>query len=78
MCDRNKLGPLSQAFFEVIKMKRARVVHRSPDQFCALFLTNEMPGHYVGMMFHNGEDNLVTLFNVVHAPTIGNRINAFG
>src|SRR5690606_31708262 len=59
-------------------MEDACIIDRCPDQPCTLPLTDEMPGYDIGMVFHDGKDDLVALTYIGHAPAIRHRVDRRG
>jgi hypothetical protein len=59
--DRHQLGAVGQRLAEIIKIEIALVVDADPDDLRALALAQEMPRHDVGVMLHDGDDDLVAL-----------------
>mmetsp|Transcript_23567 Transcript_23567/g.41661 ORF Transcript_23567/g.41661 Transcript_23567/m.41661 type:complete len:247 (-) Transcript_23567:1622-2362(-) len=59
-------------------IQRPGAVHIHPFQNNALPFPQEMPRHYVGMVLHHRENDLVTCCQTWHSPAIGDHIDAFG
>ena len=65
--DGDDLGAGREELLELLDEEVALIVHRRPLDHRALALAQEMPGHDVGMVLHDGEDDLVPLPDI-HAP----------
>ena len=76
--DGDELGLLRQALLEVLDVEGAVVVDRDPYELRALPFPDEMPGDDVGVMLHDGEDDLVALADIRHAPAVGDGIDRLG
>ena len=59
--DRDDLGPRREQLLEFVEEEVAVVVDRHPFDHRALALAQEVPGHDVGMVLHDREDDLVAL-----------------
>ena len=67
MGDGDHLGARGEQLLELVEQELAVVGDRRPFQHRALPLAQEMPGHDVGVVLHDGEHDLVALADMRHA-----------
>ncbi|MNV23931.1 hypothetical protein D3C71_1149720 [compost metagenome] len=75
MRDGNHLGLVRQRLLEILDMEGTLFIHRNPSDLGALAFADEMPRHNVGVMLHDGDDDLVALANMRHSVAIGDRVD---
>ena len=78
MGDGDHLGARGDQLHEFIEQELAIVGHRRPFQHRALPLAQEMPGHDVGVVLHDGEEDLVPLPDMRDAIGRGDEIDRLG
>ncbi len=78
MSDRDQPRFWSQQLLVLIEQHLAGVVHRSNAQACTLFRAEHLPGNYIGVMLHPGDDNLVVLLNVAASLALRHQIDGLG
>ena len=76
--DRDELRAVRQQLLELIDQEIAVIVHGRPFDRRAMAFPEEMPGHDVGMVLHDREDDLVALLDVGLAPGRGNEVDRLG
>src|ERR1051325_2217989 len=75
--DRYQLRSRVQQSVVLVEYQLARIIHRDHSQPRAFFFTQHLPGNNVGVMFHGGNDDLVTFANELATVTMHHEIDAF-
>ena len=78
MRDRHHLGARREQLLELVEQEIAVVVDRRPLDHRTLALAQKMPGHDVGMVLHDRQDDLVALFDAFGAERGGDQVDRFG
>ena len=76
--DRHNLRPRRQQLAIFIQQKIAIVINRRPFQNSAPALPVKMPRHNVGVVFEDGENNLITLPDLHAAIRLRHQIDGLG
>ena len=76
--DGDELRAGVESRLEGLDVERAVLAHLHPLQHRALALAQEVPGHHVGMMLHDGEDDLVAFPDPLKADAVRHEIDRFG
>ena len=77
MSDRHEFCPRSQPLLKLIHQKLARLIKRNHLQLAPVLLTQQLPGHNVGMMFHSSDQDFISFFNKCSSVGGGHQVNAF-
>ncbi len=76
--DGDDLGARAEELFEFVEEEIAIVIDGGPFDDGAAALAVEMPGHDVGMVLEDGEDDLIALVDHQAAKALGHEIDGFG
>ena len=76
--DGDKLGTLAQCRLEGLQIEGAILAHIDPLQHRAIALAVEVPGHDVGVVLHDRQDDLIARAERVRAKTVGHEIDGLG
>src|SRR6476660_4925919 len=76
--NRDELGARTEQFLELVDEEIALLVDRRPLDHRTLTLAQEMPGHDIGVMLHNREDDLIASLDLLAPEGIGNQIDRLG
>ena len=76
--DRDQLGAIGQKLLELLDQEIAFVIDRRPFDHGAMALTQEVPGHDVRVMLHDGDHDLVAGLDVGLAPGRRHEVDRLG
>ena len=78
MRDCDKFCLRSDRVENFLRVQSSRLVHIDPFQNNSLALAQEMPGHNIGVVLHDRENDLVPDTQPRHRPAIGHHVDTFG
>jgi hypothetical protein len=73
--DGDHLRARRQRLDEVLDVQRAVIVHRHPTDVRAAMLAVEVPRHDVGVVFENGDDDVIALAHHHAAETLRHEVD---